>query len=221
MEHARLAGRGAVATGPRAAAGRLLLHPAAKPLLWLLCLLPLVWLVAGAALDRLGANPAEALIRSTGDWTLRMLCLTLAITPLRLTLALPALARFRRMLGLWTFAYAALHLLCYAWFDMGLDAGEIARDVAKRPFILVGMGCFALLLVLAATSFNRAIRWLGARRWQRLHRSVYLIAGLAVLHFFWMRAGKNDFAEVAVYAGVLVTLLLSRLWLRRGRGATA
>ncbi|MGD9773027.1 sulfite oxidase heme-binding subunit YedZ [Diaphorobacter sp.] len=221
MEHARLAGRGAVATGPRAAAGRLLLHPAAKPLLWLLCLLPLVWLVAGAALDRLGANPAEALIRSTGDWTLRMLCLTLAITPLRLTLALPALARFRRMLGLWTFAYAALHLLCYAWFDMGLDAGEIARDVAKRPFILVGMGGFALLLVLAATSFNRAIRWLGARRWQRLHRSVYLIAGLAVLHFFWMRAGKNDFAEVAVYAGVLVTLLLSRLWLRRGRGATA
>lgn len=221
MEHARLAGRGAVATGPRAAAGRLLLHPAAKPLLWLLCLLPLVWLVAGAALDRLGANPAEALIRSTGDWTLRMLCLTLAITPLRLTLALPALARFRRMLGLWTFAYAALHLLCYAWFDMGLDAGEIARDVAKRSFILVGMGGFALLLVLAATSFNRAIRWLGARRWQRLHRSVYLIAGLAVLHFFWMRAGKNDFAEVAVYAGVLVTLLLSRLWLRRGRGATA
>ncbi|GAO20355.1 sulfoxide reductase heme-binding subunit yedZ [Alicycliphilus sp. B1] len=101
------------------------------------------------------------------------------------------------MLGVYTFFYAALHLLCYAWFDMGLDGGEIARDVAKRPFILVGMCGFVLLLVLAATSFNRAVRWLGGRRWQRLHRSVYLVAGLALLHFFWMRAGKNDFAEVA------------------------
>jgi len=100
---------------------------------------------------------------------------------------------------------------------MGLDWGEIARDVAKRPFILVGMCGFVLLLVLAATSFNRAVRWLGGRRWQRLHRSVYLVAGLALLHFFWMRAGKNDFAEVAVYAAILAALLLARPWLRRGR----
>lgn len=197
--------------------GRWLLHPAAKPALFALCLLPLAWLVWGAAAGGLGANPAERLIRSTGDWTLRLLCLTLAVTPLRLAARLPALARFRRMLGVYTFFYAALHLLCYAWFDMGLDGGEIARDVAKRPFILVGMCGFVLLLVLAATSFNRAVRWLGGRRWQRLHRSVYLVAGLALLHFFWMRAGKNDFAEVAVYAAILAALLLARPWLRRGR----
>jgi len=190
---------------------RVLLHPAAKPVLHMLCLLPLAWLVYAAALDRLGANPAEALIRSMGDWTLRLLCLTLAVTPLRLALALPALARFRRMLGVYTFFYALLHLLCYSVFDMGLDWGEIARDVAKRPFILVGMCMFVLLLLLAATSFNRAIRWLGARRWQQLHRSVYLIALLALLHFFWMRAGKNDFAEVAVYAAIIAALLLARL----------
>ncbi|HRM49339.1 MAG TPA: protein-methionine-sulfoxide reductase heme-binding subunit MsrQ [Alicycliphilus sp.] len=176
-----------------------------------LCLLPLAWLVYAAAFDHLGANPAEALIRSLGGWTLRLLCLTLAVTPLRQMLGLPALARFRRMLGVYTFCYALLHLLCYSVFDMGLDWGEIARDVAKRPFILVGMCAFALLLLLAATSFNRAIRWLGARRWQRLHRSVYLIALLALLHFFWMRAGKNDFAEVAVYAAIVAVLLLARI----------
>lgn len=193
------------------------MHPAAKPVLHGLCLLPLAWLVYAAASDGLGANPAEALIRSLGDWTLRLLCLTLAVTPLRVLLALPALARFRRMLGLYTFCYAALHLLSYAWFDMGWDWAEIVRDVAKRPFILVGMCAFALLLALAATSFNRAIRWLGGRRWQRLHRSVYLIAGLAILHFFWMRAGKNDFAEVAVYAAILALLLLARLGLFLGR----
>ena len=190
---------------------RVLLHPAAKPLLHGLCLLPLAWLVYGAAFDRLGANPAEALIRSLGGWTLRLLCLTLAVTPLRQMLGLPALARFRRMLGVYTFCYALLHLLCYSVFDMGLDWGEIARDVAKRPFILVGMCMFVLLSLLAATSFNRAIRWLGARRWQRLHRSVYLIALLALLHFFWMRAGKNDFAEVAVYAAIVAVLLLARI----------
>ena len=166
---------------------RVLLHPAAKPLLHGLCLLPLAWLVYAAAFDRLGANPAEALIRSLGDWTLRLLCLTLAVTPLRLMLGLPALARFRRMLGVYTFCYALLHLLCYTGFDMGFDWGEIARDVAKRPFILVGMCMFVLLLLLAATSFNRAIRWLGARRWQQLHRSVYLVALLARLGRYMRR----------------------------------
>ncbi len=194
-----------------------LLHPAAKPLLHALCLLPLAWLVYAAAFDRLGANPAEALIRSLGDWTLRLLCLTLALTPLRLALGLPALARFRRMLGVYTFLYALLHLLCYSGFDMGFDWGEIARDVAKRPFILVGMCAFALLLLLAATSFNRAMRWLGGRRWQLLHRSVYLIALLALLHFFWMRAGKNDFAEVALYGAIIGVLLLARVGRYLGR----
>ena len=189
----------------------MLQHRAAKPVLFALCLLPCAWLVYAAFANRLGANPAEALIRATGDWTLRLLCLSLAVTPLRRWLALPALARFRRMLGVYTFFYAALHLLCYAGFDMGFELADIARDVARRPFILVGMCAFALLLVLAATSWNRAIRWLGGRRWQRLHRSVYAVAGLAVLHFFWMRAGKNDFGEVAVYAAILAALLLARL----------
>ena len=198
----------------RAALGRGLLHPAAKPLVWLLCLLPLAWLVYGAASNNLGANPAEALIRATGDWALRFLCLVLAVTPLRVIAGLPALARFRRLLGLFMYAYLWLHLLSYAWFDMGLDLADIARDIVKRPFILVGFSAFVLLTPLALTSFNRAIKALGARRWQLLHRAVYAVAGLAVLHFFWMRAGKNDFAEVLVYAAILGVLLGWRLWRR-------
>lgn len=193
---------------------KLLMHPAAKPAIFGLALLPMAWLILAAATDQLGANPAEALIRSLGDWTLRMLCLVLAVTPLRVVTGTPALARFRRMLGLFVFFYAVLHLLAYAWFDMGLDCAEIARDIAKRPFILVGMLTGLLLLVLAATSFNRAIRWLGAARWRMLHRAVYAIAGLAVLHFYWMRAGKNDFAEVVVYAVLLAALLGWRVWHR-------
>ncbi len=195
--------------------GTWLLRPWAKPLVFALCLAPLAWLVFGAAADRLGANPAEALIRALGDWTLRALCLTLAVTPARLAFGLTPLARYRRMLGLFTFFYALMHLLAYAVFDMGLDAGEIARDVAKRPFILFGMSAFALLLVLAATSFNRAMRWLGGKRWQRLHRAVYAVAVLAIVHFWWMRAGKNDFAEVWAYGAILALLLLARPVLRR------
>ena len=184
-----------------------LLHKAAKPAAFLLGLLPALWLVYGAAFDQLGANPAEALVRSTGDWTLRMLCAVLAVTPLRVSAGLPGLARFRRMVGLFVYFYAMLHLLAYSWFDMGLDAGDIARDIAKRLFILVGFTAVLLLTPLALTSSNWMIRWLGARRWQALHRSVYVVAALAVLHFFWMRAGKNNFTEVAVYAAVLATLL--------------
>ena len=187
-------------------------HRAAKPLAFALALLPFCWLFYGALADRLGANPAEHLIRATGDWTLRFLCLTLAVTPLRVITGQPALARFRRMLGLFTYFYVLLHLLSYSWFDMGFDVPEIARDIAKRPFILVGFSAFLLLTPLAATSFNRAIKWLGSARWQRLHKLVYAIAGLAILHFFWMRAGKNDFNEVAVYAAVLGLLLGWRVW---------
>ncbi|CAM3410677.1 sulfite oxidase heme-binding subunit YedZ [Paracidovorax anthurii] len=199
---------------------KLLLHPAAKPAVFVLCLLPFAWLVYGAVADQLGANPAEALIRSTGDWALRGLCVALAVTPLRVVAGLPALARFRRMLGLFAFFYALLHLVAYAWFDMGFDVPEILRDIAKRPFILVGMLAFVLLVLLAATSFNRAIRWLGGRRWQALHRAVYAVAGLALLHFFWMRAGKNFFGEVAVYGAILGALLGWRAW-RALRGARA
>lgn len=179
----------------------------AKPLVLLFGLVPFAWLFWGAATDALGANPAEFLSRATGDWTLRLLCLTLAITPLRQFLGWPELARFRRMLGLLTYFYALLHLLCYGWLDMGFDWADTVRDITKRPFIWLGLGAFLLLTLLAATSFNRAVRWLGSQRWQRLHRSVYAIAALSLLHFFWMRAGKNNFTEVWVYAGVIALLL--------------
>jgi len=197
----------------------LLLHPFAKPILFVACLLPFAWLLYGAitsiyGVNTLGANPAETLIRANGDWTLRFLCATLAITPLRLWLKQPALARFRRMLGLFTFFYACLHFLCYAWLDMGLVLDDIVRDIAKRPFILVGTTALLLMTPLALTSFNRAIKALGAPRWQALHRAIYGIALLALLHFFWMRAGKNNFAEVAVYAAVLGVLLGWRVWAR-------
>lgn len=199
---------------PRRAHGvqRALLHPLAKPVLFVLALLPWAWLVWRAATDGLGANPAEALIRSTGDWTLRFLCITLAVTPLRVMAGLPALARLRRMLGLFTYFYAVSHFLSYSGFDMGLDVADIARDIAKRPFILVGFAALVLLTLLAVTSFNRAIRGLGAKRWQALHRAVYGIAGLGLLHFFWMRAGKNNFGEVAVYAAIVGVLLGWRVW---------
>jgi sulfoxide reductase heme-binding subunit YedZ len=202
------------------AAARALLHPAAKPLLFVAALLPFAWLLYGAITNNLGANPAEYLERSTGDWTLRFLCLTLAVTPARVLAKLPPLARLRRMLGLFTYFYVVLHFLCYSWFDQGFDLAEIGKDIAKRPFILVGFAAFVLLTPLAATSFNRAIRALGARRWQALHRLVYAIAGLGILHFFWMRAGKNNFAEVAVYAAILGVLLGWRVveWARKRRG---
>jgi sulfoxide reductase heme-binding subunit YedZ len=178
-----------------------------KLLVFCVALLPLAWLVWGAASQASGANPAEALIRSTGDWTLRALCLVLAITPLRIVAGLPPLARLRRMLGLFVYFYAVLHLAAYSWLDMGLDVGDITKDIGKRPFILVGFTAFVLLSALAATSFDRAIRALGGQRWRNLHRLVYFVAPLALLHFFWMRAGKNNFAEVAVYALVLAALL--------------
>lgn len=202
------------------ALARTLLHPAAKPLLLVLGLLPFAWLVYGAVTDNLGANPAEYLIRATGDWTLRFLCLTLAVTPLRVAAGLPTLQRFRRMLGLFTYFYVVLHFVSYSVFDQALDLSEIARDIAKRPFILVGFAAFVLLTPLAATSFNRAVKAMGAKRWQALHRLVYVIAGLAILHFFWMRAAKNNFAEVALYAAILGVLLGWRV-LRRWRDGVA
>jgi methionine sulfoxide reductase heme-binding subunit len=188
------------------------LHPAAKPLVFIAALIPFAYLLYGALANTLGANPAEALIRSTGDWTLRFLCLTLAITPLRVVTRTPQLARFRRMLGLFVYFYAWVHFLSYGWLDMSFDLADITKDIIKRPFILVGFTSLLLLTPLAATSFNRAIKWLGAARWQMLHKLVYVIAGLALLHFFWMRSGKNDFAEVAVYAAIIAVLLGWRVW---------
>lgn len=186
---------------------RLLLHPAAKPIVFVLCLLPFAWLFYGALTNQLGANPAEALIRALGDWTLRFICIVLAVTPLRVISGTPALARFRRMLGLFAYFYVVMHLLSYSGFDMGFDVSDIAKDIVKRPFILVGFLAFVLLTPLAATSFNAAIKAMGAKRWQWLHKLVYLVVGLGLLHFFWMRAGKNNFTEVFVYAGIVAALM--------------
>ncbi|MEY2620852.1 MAG: hypothetical protein RIT26_672 [Pseudomonadota bacterium] len=188
-----------------------------------LWLWPLAYLIWGAARDALGPNPAETLIRSSGEMALRMMCVALAVTPLRILSGWPEWARFRRLLGLLAFTYALFHLLCYSWLDMGLDLADIARDIAKRPFILVGMLTFVLLLALALTSFNAAMRWMGARRWQALHRLVYGAALLALLHFYWMRSGKNNFADVALYGGIVVALLgwrLGRRWQGRVRART-
>ena len=200
----------------------LLLHPAVKPLLFLLALGPFAYLLGGALTDSLGANPAEALTRGTGDWTLRLLCVTLAVTPLRQWTGWTALARWRRMLGLFAFFYGLLHFLCYAWLDMGFDWSAVLQDIPKRPFVLVGSLALLLMLPLAATSFDRAVRQLGAPRWRALHRLVYAIALLGLLHFFWMRSAKNNFGEVAIYAAVIALLLGWRLWkLRQSRPATA
>jgi sulfoxide reductase heme-binding subunit YedZ len=202
--------RAAVAPSKRAKPA--LLRPWARPLLFTLCLLPFAWLLYGAIQstmggNALGANPAEKLIRATGDWTLRFLCITLTVTPLRQITHQPALARFRRMLGLFTFFYGCVHFLCYSWLDMGLVWDDIVRDIAKRPFILVGTSALLLMSPLAMTSFNRAIKALGPVRWQALHRAVYAVALLGLLHFFWMRSAKSNFGEVAIYAVVIALLL--------------
>ncbi len=183
------------------------MHPAAKVVLFVLCMLPFLWLIYRVATNGAGANPQEYLIRATGDWTLRFICIVLAVTPLRSISNTPSLLRFRRMLGLFVYFYVVVHLLSYSWFDMGFDVADIAKDIAKRPFILVGFTAFVLLTPLAATSFNTAIKAMGAKRWQLLHKLVYVISGLGLLHFFWMRAGKNNFAEVFVYVAIIAVLL--------------
>ena len=190
----------------------LLLGRWAKPFLFGLGTLPAVWLVYAAATNQLGANPAEALVRATGDWSLRALCFVLALTPLRVSVGWSGLARMRRMAGLFVYFYVSLHVLAYSWFDIGFELPDIARDIAKRPFILVGFAAFVLLTPLALTSFNRAIRALGAQRWKQLHKAVYAVAALAILHFFWMRAGKNNFTEVVVYSAILGSLLSWRAY---------
>ena len=191
---------------------RWLQYPVVKPLVFIGCACPLGWLVWAVVQDQLGANPAEAVIRYLGDWTLRMLILVLAVTPVRVVTGWAVLARWRRMLGLFVFTYVSLHWLAYVWLDMGFEWGDVVNDVPQRPFILVGTLAWLLLLALAVTSWNGAIRWLGAARWRRLHQAVYVIAGLAILHFFWMRAGKHNFGEVLVYAAILGSLLGWRLW---------
>lgn len=182
-----------------------------KAAVWPLLALPALVLLAQAVLDQLGANPAEALIRGLGDWTLRLLVLVLALTPLREATGYAGLQRHRRAIGVAVFIYATLHWLAYLVFDQELDPAAVLVDIAKRPFILVGTLSWLLLLPLAATSFNAAVRRLGPARWKRLHRLVYVVAPLVVLHFYWMRAAKGRWGEVAVYGIILAALLLWRL----------
>ncbi|MEY8876886.1 MAG: sulfite oxidase heme-binding subunit YedZ [Leptothrix sp. (in: b-proteobacteria)] len=206
----------------RAAVQRAIVKPVAKPLLLLALLLPLAWWVWGGFNNALGANPAETILRGTGLWTLRLLCLTLLVTPLRQWAGLSALARWRRMLGVTAFGYAVLHFLSYAWLDMGLDPAAILKDLNKRPFALVGFLALLLMTPLALTSFNRAIKALGAARWQKLHKLVWPVIALGLLHFLWMRSAKHRYDEVAVYATLVLLLIGARLlWARRARAAVA
>jgi sulfoxide reductase heme-binding subunit YedZ len=190
----------------------------ARAVLFVLALLPLARLVGYGFADRLGANPVEFVARSLGTWTLVLLCVTLAITPLRQLTGWAWLVRLRRMAGLFCFFYATLHFTAYLWLDQWFDLAAIVADIAKRPYITAGFSAFVLLVPLAATSTNAMVRRLGGRNWQRLHRLVYVIALLAILHFGWHKAGKNDFGEVTIYAIVVGLLLGARLarWVRTG-----
>lgn len=186
---------------------RALLHNP-KVCIFAICLLPLARLVFLAVNGGLGANPIEFVTRSTGTWTLVGLLLTLAVTPLRRMTGRAHLIRYRRMLGLFAFFYACLHFVTYLWLDQFFDPAAIARDIVKRPFITVGFAAFVLLIPLAATSSHAMMRRLG-RGWQRLHRLVYLIATLGVVHYLWLV--KKDLTEPLIYGAVLGLLLLLRV----------
>jgi methionine sulfoxide reductase heme-binding subunit len=192
-----------------------------KATLFVLALLPFVRLAVCALTDQLGANPIEFITRSTGDWTLYFLCITLAVTPLRRFTKWNWLIKLRRMLGLFAFFYIALHFTTFLWFDHFFDVAEMLKDVYKRPFITVGFIAFVLLIPLAATSTNGMIKRFGGKRWQWLHRTVYLIAMLGILHFWWMRAGKHNFEKPIVFGTLVGVLLLLRVYwyLRQKRSA--
>ncbi len=191
-----------------------------KWMLILLGALPLARLVAGFPLGWLGANPIEFITRSTGTWTLVGLAITLSITPLRKLLNWPWLVRLRRTAGLLAFFYASLHFTTYIWFDRFFDVEDIIKDIVKRPFITVGFAAFVLLIPLAVTSNNAIIKKLGAKLWQRVHYLIYLIAVLAVIHYWWLV--KKDLTQPIIYACVFAVLLGLRLfWKLRSASATA
>lgn len=187
--------------------------------LFVLCLVPFGHLVYGAFTNSLGANPIEAITRSTGWWTLFFLMATLAVTPLRRASGMNWLLRVRRMLGLYAFFYAFSHFVTFIWFDHWFDPAEIVMDVIKRPFITVGFGAFLLLLPLAVTSNKAMVRRLG-HNWQRLHRLVYAIGLLGVLHYWWLV--KRDLTEPVIFALVLAVLLGARMiWRMRQSGSAS
>ncbi|TCK17422.1 sulfoxide reductase heme-binding subunit YedZ [Thiogranum longum] len=179
-----------------------------KPLVFLLCLLPVVVLVWQLLTDRLGANPIDEVADATGEWTLRFLLITLMATPIKRLFGWGWMVRVRRMLGIFAFFYATLHLVTYLWLDQFFDWGEIWLDILDRPFITIGMLAFVLLLPLVVTSNNMMMRRLG-RNWKRLHRLAYVIPLLGVVHFWWLV--KADVLEPLVYGGVLALLLLLRV----------
>jgi len=187
----------------------------AKVAVFLGGLYPLARIVLLGFTGGLGANPIEFITRSTGLWTLVFLCITLAVTPVRRLTGLNALLRFRRMLGLFAFFYVVLHFTTYVWFDKWFDVFAMLKDIVKRPFILVGFSAFVLLIPLAVTSPKAMVRKLG-RRWQTLHKLIYPIAVLAILHFWWMKAGKHDLILPKIYGAIVVVLLAWRVvvWLR-------
>jgi sulfoxide reductase heme-binding subunit YedZ len=186
-----------------------------KPALFVIALVPLAILIYKIVGNDLGANPVESINRFTGDWVLRFLLLTLAVTPLRRLSGWNGLLRYRRMLGLFAFFYAGLHFLSYAWLDQYFVFPDIVKDVAKRPYITVGFACFLMLIPLAATSTNGMIRRLGARRWQQLHRLIYLIGIGGIVHFLWLV--KSDLTQPLIYGAILAALLGFRVWDRSRR----
>lgn len=182
-----------------------------------------VFLLALLPITRIGlqtgdqTNPLEFITHGTGDWALYMLCITLAVTPVRKLTGLNWLLRLRRMLGLFTFFYACMHFSCFIWFDHFFDLHEIWKDVLKRPFITVGFIAFLMLVPLAATSSNWMVRRLGGKRWQALHRLIYVIAPLAVLHYWWMKAGKHNTGTPMLFAFIVAGLLVIRVFLNRSK----
>ncbi len=186
-----------------------------KIAVFILALVPLARLVFGASTNGLGANPVEFITRSTGTWTLIFLCLTLTVTPLRKILGWNLLLRLRRMLGLFAFFYVLLHFTTYVWLDVFFDTAAIAKDILKRPFITVGFSAFVLMIPLALTSTNAMVKRLGGKRWQWLHRLIYPIAVLGVLHYWWLV--KRDLTQPLIYA-VIVALLLGYRVVKRARG---
>lgn len=186
-----------------------------KQLVFLVCLLPAGLLIYGAFMGQLGANPIEVLTRDSGTWALRFLLLTLCLTPLRWLTGINAIVRFRRMMGLFVFFYAVVHMSLYLWLDQFFDWHEIWLDILKRPFITIGFISFVLLIPLAVTSTNGMMKRLGARRWKGLHRLTYVIAGLSCLHYLMLI--KADITEPLIYFMILAFLFgirLYRLYLR-------
>lgn len=178
-----------------------------KTLIWLGACLPLLRLLMLGLTDNLGANPVEFIERSTGTWALVFLLLSLTITPLRQLTGQSWLIAVRRLLGLWMFAYACVHVLTYLWLDYSFDWSDIIKDIVKHPYVLVGASAFLLTLPLAATSNQRAIRAL-KQRWKRLHQLVYVIAVLALLHFWWLV--KKDVTEPVIYSLLFAGLMAAR-----------